>query len=96
VSGLRQRYLRKNDKGQPVESTGEMLDRVARFIATAEDAHPAGSSTRWAEQFCALLRSLEFLPNSPTLMNAGTALGFLSGCVVLPGEDSLLSIFDAR
>ncbi|MGH4009109.1 MAG: adenosylcobalamin-dependent ribonucleoside-diphosphate reductase [Pseudonocardiaceae bacterium] len=94
VSVLRQRYLRKDEKGQPVESTGEMLDRAAKFVAAAEDAYQAGSSTRWAEQFCALLRSLEFLPNSPTLMNAGTSLGLLSGCVVLPVEDSLLSIFD--
>jgi ribonucleoside-diphosphate reductase alpha chain len=72
-----------------VESTGEMMERVARHVAQAED-EPA----RWEEAFAALLKSLLFLPNSPTLMNAGTPLGLLSGCFVLPVEDSLESIFE--
>jgi ribonucleoside-diphosphate reductase alpha chain len=93
VTVLRERYLRRGDRGQPVESTGEMLDRVAGFVAAAEDTYEPGSSPRWAERFSALLRSLDFLPNSPTLMNAGTPIGLLSGCVVLPVEDSLRSIF---
>ncbi|MBB5156012.1 adenosylcobalamin-dependent ribonucleoside-diphosphate reductase [Saccharopolyspora phatthalungensis] len=95
VTVLRQRYLRRDAHGHPVESTGEMLDRVATFVAAAEDTYQAGASEQWAQRFSTLLRSLDFLPNSPTLMNAGTPLGFLSGCVVLPVEDSLRSIFSA-
>ena len=95
VTVLRERYLRHDDRGRPLESTGEMLDRVAAFVAGAEDAHEPGASPGWAERFSLLLRNLEFLPNSPTLMNAGTPIGLLSGCVVLPVEDSLRSIFAA-
>lgn len=93
VTVLRERYLRRDEQGRLTESTGEMMDRVARFVATAEDEYRAGSSAHWAEQFAVSLRRLDFLPNSPTLMNAGTELGLLSGCVVLPIEDSLRSIF---
>ncbi|HET6950964.1 MAG TPA: adenosylcobalamin-dependent ribonucleoside-diphosphate reductase, partial [Acidimicrobiales bacterium] len=64
-------------------------------VAGAEDLYEPGASTEWAERFSGLLRSLEFLPNSPTLMNAGTPVGLLSGCVVLPLDDSLRSIFGA-
>ncbi|MFN3477723.1 MAG: ribonucleotide reductase N-terminal alpha domain-containing protein, partial [Candidatus Methylomirabilales bacterium] len=67
--------------------------RVARHVAAAEDAFRPGASARWAEEFSRSLRALEFLPNSPTLMNAGTPLGMLSACFVLPVEDSLDSIF---
>ncbi|MFP3901667.1 MAG: adenosylcobalamin-dependent ribonucleoside-diphosphate reductase [Acidimicrobiia bacterium] len=95
VTVLRERYLRRDHRGRPVESTGQMMDRVARHVAAAEDAHAAGSSAQWAEEFSAVLRALDFLPNSPTLMNAGTPLGLLSGCVVLPVDDSLRSIFAA-
>jgi ribonucleoside-diphosphate reductase alpha chain len=93
VTVLRERYLRRDERGRPVESTGEMMDRTALFVASAEDGYRQGSSARWAERFSGLLRSLDFLPNSPTLMNAGTPLGLLSACVVLPLEDSLRSIF---
>ena len=90
---LRERYLLHDEQGRPVESTGEMMDRAARCVAAAEDAYRPGSSTQWAERFSSLMRNLEFLPNSPTLMNAGTDLGLLAGCLVLPVEDSLHSIF---
>jgi ribonucleoside-diphosphate reductase alpha chain len=93
VTVLRERYLLRDDKGRPTESTGEMMDRAARFVAAAEDDYRPGSSAQWAERFSTLLRGMEFLPNSPTLMNAGTALGLLAGCFVLPVEDSLRSIF---
>jgi ribonucleoside-diphosphate reductase alpha chain len=93
VTVLRERYLRRDERGQPVESTGEMMDRTALFVASAEDGYRRGSSAGWAERFSELLRRLDFLPNSPTLMNAGTSLGLLSACVVLPLEDSLRSIF---
>ncbi len=90
---LRERYLLRDEQGALTESTGEMMDRAARCVAAAEDEYQSGSSAQWAERFSALLRNLEFLPNSPTLMNAGTDLGLLSGCFVLPVEDSLRSIF---
>ncbi len=94
VAVLEERYLLKDRHGHVIESTGQMMDRAAAFVAQAEDQwHPA-SSRRWAEAFSDTLRRLEFLPNSPTLMNAGTSLGLLSGCVVLPLEDSLSSIFE--
>lgn len=93
VTVLSERYLRRDEFGRVVESTGEMMDRVAGYVAAAEDRYEPGSSQRWTERFSALLRGLEFLPNSPTLMNAATPLGLLSGCVVLPLEDSLRSIF---
>ena len=90
---LKERYLRRDETGLVVESTGEMMDRVALHVAAVEDVFRPGSSPRWAEEFRRMLRALEFLPNSPTLMNAGTDLGLLSGCFVLPVEDSLESIF---
>ncbi len=93
VTVLRERYLLRDDQDRPIESTGEMMDRVATFVAGAEDTYQPRSSALWAERFSKLLRSLEFLPNSPTLMNAGTSLGLLSGCFVLPIEDSIRSIF---
>jgi ribonucleoside-diphosphate reductase alpha chain len=93
VTVLGERYLLRDDHGRPAESTGEMMDRVANCVAAAEEHFRRGASALWAERFSAVLRSLEFLPNSPTLMNAGTALGLLSACFVLPIEDSLHSIF---
>ncbi len=93
VTVLRERYLLRDEQGRPTESTGEMMDRAAQFVSAAEDNYRPRSSTQWAERFSRLLRGLEFLPNSPTLMNAGTGLGLLAGCFVLPIEDSLRSIF---
>lgn len=90
---LGERYLLRDEQGALTESTGEMMDRASRCVAAAEDEYQSGSSAGWADRFSALLRNLEFLPNSPTLMNAGTDLGLLSGCFVLPIEDSLRSIF---
>jgi ribonucleoside-diphosphate reductase alpha chain len=93
VTVLGERYLVRDDHGRPAESTGEMMDRVANCVAAAEESHRRGSSALWAERFSTVLRGLEFLPNSPTLMNAGTELGLLSACFVLPVDDSLRSIF---
>jgi len=86
---LRERYLRRDERGRVVESTGELMERVARHVAAAEP----GGGEEAAEAFARMLKALEFLPNSPTLMNAGTRLGLLSGCFVLPVDDSLDSIF---
>jgi ribonucleoside-diphosphate reductase alpha chain len=93
VTVLRERYLLRDEQGRPTESTGDMMDRAARCVAAAEEQYRPDSSALWAERFSSLMRNLEFLPNSPTLMNAGTDLGLLSGCFVLPVEDSLHSIF---
>ena len=90
-----ERYLLRDEAGRVVESTAAMMERVAAHVATAEERFEAGSSGRWAEEFGGALKRLEFLPNSPTLMNAGTEIGLLSGCFVLPIEDSLDSIFTA-
>jgi ribonucleoside-diphosphate reductase alpha chain len=92
---LAERYLLRDEHGRPTESTDDMMDRVAHCVAAAEERFRRGSSAIWAGRFSTLLRSLEFLPNSPTLMNAGTELGVLSACFVLPIEDSLRSIFGA-
>jgi ribonucleoside-diphosphate reductase alpha chain len=95
VAVLAERYLLRDEHGRVTESTGEMLDRAASFVAAAEETWSRGSGPEWAEKFAGSMRQLEFLPNSPTLMNAGTGIGMLSGCVVLPVDDSLGSIFRA-
>ena len=93
---LRRRYLAKNAAGKPIETPARMFRRVADNIAEAERQYPDGGMNRpdVAEAFYRLMSRLEFLPNSPTLMNAGRDLQQLSACFVLPVEDSLESIFD--
>ncbi|HBQ21779.1 MAG TPA: adenosylcobalamin-dependent ribonucleoside-diphosphate reductase [Deltaproteobacteria bacterium] len=82
---LEKRYLKKNEKGEVIETPEQLFERVARAIADNHEIE---------EKFYHMLSQLEFLPNSPTLMNAGTELGQLSACFVLPIEDSMESIFD--
>jgi len=89
---LERRYLLRDDEGRVIESPEEMFRRVARGVAAAE---PEAERARWAERFEARMAALEFLPNSPTLMNAGRAHGQLAACFVLPVEDDLGAIFDA-
>lgn len=94
---LQKRYLLKGDDGQPVERPSDMFIRVAENIASADagyGADEAGVRTT-AEDFYDLMTSLDFLPNSPTLMNAGRELQQLSACFVLPIGDSMESIFSA-
>ncbi|HEY6873833.1 MAG TPA: adenosylcobalamin-dependent ribonucleoside-diphosphate reductase [Geobacteraceae bacterium] len=90
---LQARYLLKDEAGRAIESPREMFGRVARAVAAAEEqyGHPPAP---WEERFFDLLSSLRFLPNSPTLMNAGKGMGQLAACFVLPVEDSMQSIFD--
>jgi len=90
---LAARYLLKDERGRVIESPKEMFGRIARAIAAAEK-HYDGNTAYWEERFYALLSSLTFLPNSPTLMNAGKTTGQLAACFVLPVEDSMQSIFD--
>ena len=93
---LKKRYLNKDDGRNVVETPGELFRRVARHVAGAEKRfRSAVSATEAEETFYDMMRELAFLPNSPTLMNAGTALGQLSACFVLPVDDSIDGIFGA-
>jgi len=93
---LERRYLTKDGEGGVIETPQELFRRVARHIASAELTYnPKADVSLYEEAFYQLMESLEFLPNSPTLMNAGHELGQLSACFVLPIEDSMESIFDA-
>jgi ribonucleoside-diphosphate reductase alpha chain len=93
---LERRYLIKDGEGRVIETPQELFRRVARHIASAELIYnPEADVSTCEEAFYQLMESLEFLPNSPTLMNAGRELGQLSACFVIPIEDSMESIFNA-
>ncbi len=85
---LIRRYVRRGDKGQPVETVEEMFWRVAYHIARVEEAWGSDVIAR-ARQFYALLTSKRFFPNSPTFTGAGTPLGQLAACFVLPISDDM-------
>ena len=90
------RYLKKDEKGKIIETPEEMFQRVARYVAQAEKTFDSQARVeKYAESFYQTMSSLEFLPNSPTLMNACRELGQLSACFVLPIKDSLESIFES-
>ncbi len=86
VRVLERRYLLKDEHGNVIETPAELFRRIAKAIALDPESE---------EEFLNMLVNLEFLPNTPTLMNAGTDLGQLSACFVIPVEDSLAGIFDA-
>jgi ribonucleotide reductase alpha subunit len=92
---LEKRYLAKDAEGKVIETPETLVERVSRAIADAEVKYPQQKPKDWAEKFYALMADLKFLPNSPTLMNAGRELGQLSACFVLPVEDSMEGIFDS-
>ena len=94
---LKKRYLRKDKEGNIVETPEQMFKRVASNIASADGKYGEDKDgvKRTEEKFYRLMASLEFLPNSPTLMNAGTPLQQLSACFVLPVDDSIESIYEA-
>ena len=92
---LEKRYLKKDRNGNIVETPEKLFKRVAGSIAAADALFDTGDSVEKTEKkFLRLLSNLWFVPNSPTLMNAGRRLGQLAACFVLPVEDSMDSIFE--
>lgn len=98
VAVLQKRYLKKDETGQVVETPRQAFWRVAAHIAKGELLFGGGTPERAlavAEEFYDLMAKRVFMPNSPTLMNAGREMGMLSACFVLPVEDSIDGIFDS-
>lgn len=96
VKVLEKRYLTKDETGKLLENPEGMFKRVAKAVAAADAPHATASELKSIEkEFFDTMANLEFLPNSPTLMNAGRPLGQLSACFVLPIEDTMEGIFDS-
>jgi len=93
---LKRRYLIKDDQGQVVETPEELFWRVANVIAAADGNFGTTKEEvdKTSAEFYEMMARLEFIPNSPTLMNAGRKLGQLSACFVLPIDDNMESIFE--
>ena len=92
---LKRRYLLKNEKGEVIETPKELFTRVAKTVAAPDAGYTRASDcVRTEAEFFRLMANLEFLPNSPTLMNAGTPIGQLAACFVLPVQDSIQGIFE--
>jgi len=93
---LEKRYVSKDEKGEPIESVEGLFRRVANAVTQADlQFDPEADVKKTADGFYDMMTQLDFLPNSPTLMNAGKELGQLSACFVLPVEDSMDAIFEA-
>ncbi len=88
---LEQRYLRKDSEGNAIETPEELFRRVAHAVAQGESN---GLESLWENRFYKLLTSMRFLPNSPTLVNAGTGRGCLSACFVVTPDDNMESIME--
>lgn len=94
---LRARYLKKDEHGRCLEPPDALFRRVAAAIAEPETQYSRDDAVRrhWEDRFYALMAGCRFMPNSPTLMNAGREMGMLSACFVLPVRDSINEIFDS-
>jgi ribonucleoside-diphosphate reductase alpha chain len=93
---LEARYLARDEQGRPQETVEGLFRRVAHAVAATDEPWAGPEEVRATEEeFFDMMGSLDFLPNSPTLMNAGRPLGQLSACFVLPVEDAMEDIFDA-
>lgn len=94
---LRARYLKKNESGRVIETPADLFTRVASTIADVEKQYGGSATVRdaWEQTFFDLMVSGKYMPNSPTLMNAGREMGMLSACFVLPVRDSINEIFDS-
>lgn len=94
---LERRYLRRDEEGRVIETPQDLFLRVAKVVAHPDKLYGATDTEveQTIEEFYRMVAKLEFVPNSPTLMNAGRPLGQLSACFVIPIEDSMESIFDA-
>jgi len=87
-------YLKRDKEGRVVETPDKMFRRVAEAIAVVEQNYGSKIAVKqWEKRFYEVMTNLEFLPNTPTLMHAGTRFNQLSACFVLPLEDNLESIF---
>ena len=96
IKVLERRYLLRDETGKVRETPAQMFRRVAKTIASVEKAYGYSDKEirKFEEEYYRMMFNLEFLPNSPTLMNAGTEIGQLSACFVIPVEDSIKSIFE--
>ncbi|MBI2832697.1 MAG: adenosylcobalamin-dependent ribonucleoside-diphosphate reductase [Chloroflexi bacterium] len=95
VKVLERRYLLKDEEGRVIETPTGLFRRVAHAIASVETKFdPTADTKELEDKFFKLISSLEFMPNTPTLMNAGAPLGQLSACFVLPVGDSIVDIFE--
>jgi len=94
---LERRYLKKDEQGKVIETPEELFLRVAEAIAAADKSYAKTEEeiVFLKESFYRIMTALEFVPNSPCLMNAGKELGQLSACFTLPIDDSMESIFEA-
>ncbi|HEY9060267.1 MAG TPA: vitamin B12-dependent ribonucleotide reductase [Pseudobacteroides sp.] len=96
IKVLEKRYLIRDENGKVMENPDAMFRRVAKAVAQADVPYASPDELQSIEQeFYELMANLEFLPNSPTLMNAGRPLGQLSACFVLPIEDTMEGIFES-
>ncbi len=96
IKVLQRRYLLQNEKGETTETPSQLFRRVAKAVSSVETKYNQEANVKKVEdEFYHMMARLEFLPNTPTLMNAGTRIGQLSACFVIPVGDSLPDIFDA-